>query len=163
MRISSSCLEVFLGTLVPSEPIYETRTPFGSSVSARVLFPQLTDGRFVHASPVVELCRGLLTEALDHGVERLEVLAPREGSAIAEIRAYRGECGSRYFELPSSMHHTVVRRFKAMARMRRTRPADAEGFIRLERGRGKPIQIRVTTNARAEGQVDVIMTFLRER
>ena len=132
-------------------------------MSGRLLLPQLTEGRFVHVSPVVKLCRGLLTDALDQNVERLEVLAPREGSAIAEIRAYRGEVGSRYFELPSSMHHTVVRRFKAMARMRRTRPADAEGFIRLERARGKPIQIRVTTNVRADGQADVIITFPSER
>jgi len=132
-------------------------------MSGGLLFPQLTDGRFVHVSPIVTLCRGLLTDALDHGFERLEVLAPRAGSVIAEIRAYRGECGSRYFELPSSMHHTVVRRFKAMARMRRTRPADAEGLIRLERTRGKSIHVRVTTHVRAEGQPDVIMTFLSER
>jgi hypothetical protein len=125
----------------------------------RLLFPQLTEGPFVHRSPVVKLCKGLLADALNRGFERLEVLAPREGSAIAEIRAYRGECGSRYFELPSSMHHTVVRRFKAMARMRRTRPVDAEGCIRLERASGKPIQIRVTTHARADGQADVILNF----
>ena len=128
-------------------------------MSDSLLFPQLTEGRFIHQSPVVKLCKGLLADALDRGFERLEVLAPREGSAIAEIRAYRGECGSRYFELPSSMHQTVVRRFKAMARMRRTRPVDTEGFIRLERARGKPIQIRVTTNARADGPADVIMSF----
>ena len=126
----------------------------------RLLFPQLTEGRFVHQSPVVKLCKWLLADALNRGFERLEVLAPREGSPIAEIRAYKDEFGSRYFELPSSMHHTVVRGFKAMARMRRSRPVDTEGFIRLERARGKPIQIRVTTNARADGQADVIMNFL---
>ena len=130
-------------------------------MSDGLLFPQLTEGRFVHQSPVVKLCKGLLADALNRGFERLEVLAPREGSAIAEIRSYRGQFGSRYFELPASMHHTVVRRFKAMARMRRTRPGDTEGFIRLERARGKPIQIRVTTEARADGQADVIMNFLR--
>jgi hypothetical protein len=132
-------------------------------MSARFLFPQLTEGRFVHQSPVVKLCKGLLADALDRGFERLEVLAPRDGAAIAEIRAYRGERGSRYFELPASMHHTVVRGFKAMARMRRTRPADREGLIRLERARGKPVQIGVTTSARADGQADVIMNFLVEQ
>jgi hypothetical protein len=125
----------------------------------RFLFPQLTEGPFVRQSPVAELCKELLVDALNRGFERLEVLAPREGSAIAEIRAYRGASGSPYFELPASMHHTVVRRFKAMARMRRTRPADTEGFIQLERPRGKPIQIRVTTNA-AAGSADVIMNLL---
>jgi hypothetical protein len=128
-------------------------------MSDDLLLPQLTEGRFVHQSPVVKLCKGLLADALNRGFERLEVLAPREGSAIAEIRAYRGERGSRYFELPSSMHQTVVRRFKAMARMRRTHPVDTAGLIRLERARGKPIQIRVKTEARADGQADVIMNF----
>src|SRR3989442_8867753 len=93
-------------------------------MSDRLLFPQLTEGPFVHQSPVVKLCKGLLAEALDRGFERLEILAPREGSPIAEIRAYRGESGSRYFEIPASMHQSVVRRFKAMAKMRRARPLD---------------------------------------
>lgn len=128
-------------------------------MSDDLLLPQLTEGRFVHQSPVVKLCKGLLADALNRGFERLEVLAPRAGSPIAEIRACRGEFGSRYFELPASMHHIVVRRLKAMARMRRTRPADTAGFIPLERAQGKPIQIRVTTEARADGQADVIINF----
>jgi len=78
-------------------------------MSERLLFPQLTEGPFVHQSPVVKLCKGLLAAALDRGFERLEVLAPRAGSPIAEIRAYRGASGSRYFELPASMHQSVVR------------------------------------------------------
>jgi hypothetical protein len=126
-------------------------------VNEHLLLPQLTEGRFVHQSPVVKLCKALLADALDRGFERLKVVAPREGSAVAEIHAYRGECASRYFELPASMHPTVVRRFKAMAKMRRTRPVDTEGLIRLERSRGKTIQIRVTTSARTDGQADVIM------
>lgn len=128
-------------------------------VNEHLLLPQLTEGRFVHQSPVVKLCKGLLADALNRGFERLEVVAPREGSAIAEIRAYRGECASRYFELPASMHHAVVSRFKAMAKMRRTRPVDTAGLIQLERSRGKPIQIRVTTSARPDGQADVIMNL----
>jgi hypothetical protein len=130
-------------------------------MSDRLLFPQLTEGRFVHQSPVVKLCKGLLAEALDRGFDRLEVLAPRDGSPIAEIRAYRGASGSRYFELPASMHQSVVRRFKAMARMRRARPLDTEGLIRLDRaGGGKPIPIRVTTKARADGPADVMMNLV---
>ena len=129
-------------------------------MSDRLLFPQLTEGRFVHQSPVVKLCKGLLAAALDAGFERLEVLAPRAGSPIAEIRAYRGDSGSRYFELPASMHRSVVRRFKAMARMRRARPSDTDGVIRLDLARGKPIPIRVTTRARADGQADVIMSLV---
>jgi hypothetical protein len=131
-------------------------------MSDHLLLPQLTEGRFVHQSPVVTLCKGLLAGALDLGFERLEVLAPRADSAIAEIRAYRGECGSRYFELPASMHHTVVRRLKAMARMRRQQPRDTEGCIRLERSRGKPIPIRVTTEARPDGEGDMIMNFVKD-
>ena len=101
-----------------------------------------------------------VAEALDRGFERLEVLAPREGSPIAEIRAYRGESGSRYFELPASMHQSVVRRFKAMAKMRRARPLDTEGLIWLDRAQGKPIPIRVTTKPRADGPADVIMSLI---
>jgi len=129
-------------------------------MSDRLLFPQLTEGRFVHQSPVVKLCKGLLADALDRGFDRLEVLAPREGSPIAEVRAYRGASGSRYFELPASMHQSVVRRFKAMAKMRRARPLDTEGLIRLDRARGKPIPIRVTIRARADGQADLIMNLI---
>ena len=132
-------------------------------MSDRFLFPQLTEGRFVHQSPVVKLCKGLLADALHRGFERLEVLAPREGSPIAEILAYKGGLGTRYFELPSSMHRTVVRRLKAMAKMRRTRPADMEGVIRLERAEGKPLQIHVTTKARPDGQADVMMDWRLER
>jgi len=132
-------------------------------MSDHLLLPQLTEGRLVHRSPVVKFCKGLLAAALDRGFERLEVLAPRGGSAIAEIRAYRGECASRYFELPASMHRTVVRRLKAMARMRRAQPLDTEGCIRLERSRGKPIPIRLTTHARPDGPADVIMQFLLRR
>jgi hypothetical protein len=129
-------------------------------MSERLLFPQLTEGRFVHQSPVVKLCKGLLAEALDRGFDWLAVVAPREGSPIAEIRAYRGACGRRYFALPASMHQSVVRRFKAMAKMRRARPLDTEGIIRLDRARGKPIPIRVTTRARADGQADLIMNLI---
>ena len=129
-------------------------------MSDHLLLPQLTEGRFVHQSPVVKLCKELLAGALDLGFERLEVLAPRAGSAIAEIRAYRGDCGSRYFELPASMHRTVVRRLRAMAKMRRSQPLDTEGCIRLERSRGKPIAIRVTTAARPDGPGDRIMNII---
>jgi hypothetical protein len=131
-------------------------------MSDHLLLPQLTEGRFVHQSPVVKLCKGLLADALNRGFDRLELLAPRPGSAIAEIRAYRGERGSRYFELPASVHDTVVRRLKAMARMRRSQPLDTEGCIKLERSRGKPIPIRVTTEARPDGQGDMIMNFVKD-
>lgn len=127
----------------------------------RFLFPQLTEGPFVHQSPVLQLCKGLLTQALQLGFERVEVVAPRESSPFAEIRGYRDGRGSRYFEVPSSMHAIVVRRFKAMARMRRARPADMQGLIRLDRAEGKPITIRVTTKSRDDGRADVIMN-LRE-
>ena len=129
-------------------------------MSERLLFPQLTEGRFVHQSPVVKLCKGLLAEALDRGFEWLAVVAPRAGSPIAEIRAYRGASGSRYFELPASIHQSVVRRFKAMARMRRAQPLDTEGLIRLDRARGKPIPIRVTIKARVDGPADMIMNLI---
>lgn len=132
-------------------------------MSARFIFPQLTEGRFVHQSPVVKLCKGILADALDQGFERLEVLAPRDGSPVAEIRGYTGERGSRYFELPASMHHTVVRRFKAMAKMRRTRPADTAGFMWLDRPQSKPVQIRVTTSARADGRVDMVISLAPPR
>jgi hypothetical protein len=125
---------------------------------ARFLLPQLTEVRFVHGPPVVMLCNGLLADALSHGFERLEVVAPRAGS-LAEIRAYKGEVGSQYFELPASMHQLVVRRFKAMARMRRTRPQDTQGTIRFQTGRTKPIDIPVTTNTREDGQTNVTMTL----
>jgi hypothetical protein len=121
------------------------------------LLPQLTELRFAHGSPVVKLCNGLLADALSRGFERLEVLAPRAGSAIAEIRAYKGGLGSPYFELPSSLHHIVVRRFKAMARMRRARPVDTQGIIRFETARTKPVEIGVATETREDGQTDVIM------
>ena len=123
------------------------------------LLPQLGEIRFVHELPLVELCNGLVAGALACGVERLEVLAPQGGAAIAEIRAYKGELGSQYFALPSSMHRRVVRRFKAMARMRRARPADTQGVIRFQRGRNKPIPIRVMLSSRADGQADMIMTL----
>jgi hypothetical protein len=121
------------------------------------LLPQLTELRFVHGSPVVKLCNGLLADALGLGCERLEVLAPRAGSAIAEIRAYTAGVGSQFFELPGSMHPVVVRRFKAMAKMRRARPVDTQGIIRFATARSKPIEIRVTTKTREDGQTDVIM------
>ena len=123
------------------------------------LLPQLGELRFVHELPLVELCNGLVAGAIARGFERLEVLAPETGSAIAEIRAYTGEFGSQYFALPASMHRHVVRRFKAMAKMRRTRPADTQGLIRFERVRSKPIAIRVMLSPRADGQADVIMTL----
>lgn len=126
---------------------------------ARFLLPQLTDVRFVHRSPVVMLCNGLLADALSRGFERLEVLAPRAGSPIAEVRAYQGAAGGQFFELPASMHQIVVRRFKAMARMRRTRPKDTHGTIRFQTARTKPIDIRVTTNTREDGQTNVIMNL----
>ena len=129
-------------------------------MSDRLLFPQLTEGHFVHQAPVVKLCKGLLAQALDGGFERLEVLAPREGSPIAEIRAYRGASGTRYFELPASMHQSVVRRFKAMAKMRRARPLDTQGVIQLDRAQGKPVPIRVTTSPRADGRADMIMNLV---
>ena len=128
-------------------------------MSDHVLFPQLTEGPFVHHSPVVKLCKGLLADALHRGFERLEVLAPRAGSAIAEIRAYKGGVGSQYFELPSSLHRIVVRRFKTMAKMRRTRPVDTQGIIRLETAHTKPIEIRVTTKTREDGRANVIINL----
>ena len=126
-------------------------------MSDHLLFPQLTEGPFVHHSPVVKLCKGLLADALNRGFERLEVLAPRAGSAIAEIRAYKGGVGSQYFELPSSLHRIVVRRFKAMARMRRARPVDTQGIIRFQPARTKPIEIRVTTETREDAQTNVLI------
>jgi len=132
------------------------------SVSNRVprfLLPQLTELRFVHRSPVVMLCNGLLADALSRGCERVEVVAPRAGSPIAEIRAYKGEVGSQYFALPASMHQIVVRRFKAMARMRRTRPVDTQGVIRFQTARTKPVDIRVTTSTREDGRANVIMNL----
>ena len=125
----------------------------------RFLLPQLGEMRFVHELPLVELCNGLVAGALASGFERLEVLAPRAGSAIAEIRGYNGESGSQYFALPASMHRQVVRRFKAMAKIRRTRPADTQGVIRFERVPSKPIEIPVKLASRADGQADVIMTL----
>src|SRR6266850_5702762 len=119
------------------------------SMRDRFLLPQLGEMRFVHELPLVELCNGLVAGALARGFERLEVLAPQVSSAIAEIRGYKGESGSEYFALPASMHRQVVRRFKAMAKMRRTRPADTQGLIRFERVRSKPIPIRVMLSPRA--------------
>lgn len=133
--------------------------PVRRRVKEPLLLPQLNESRFVQGSPVIKLCNGLLADALSRGFERLDLLAPRAGSPIAEIRAYTGGLGSRYFELPSSMHHIVVRRFKAMARMRRTRPADTQGIIRLATAGTKPIEIRVTTEIREDGQTNVTMNL----
>lgn len=123
----------------------------------RFLLPQLGELRFVHDLPLVELCNGLVAGALDRGFDRLEVLAPQPGSFIAEIWAYKGQRGSQYFELPRSIHSRVVRRFKAMGKMRRVRPADTHGIIQFMGGRGKPIEIPVTLSPRSDGQADVIM------
>jgi hypothetical protein len=125
----------------------------------RFLLPQLGESRFVHDLPLVELCNGLVAEALAGGFERLEVLAPQTGSAIAEIRAYKQDVGSPFFAVPSSMHRRVVRRFKAMAKMRRARPADTQGVIHFERVRSKPIAIPVLLRPGADGQADVVMTL----
>jgi len=125
----------------------------------RFLLPQLGEIRFVHQLPLVELCNGLVAGALTSGFERLEILAPQPGSAIAEIRAYKGESWSQYFALPASMHRQVVRRFKAMAKMRRTRPADTQGVIQFQRVPSKPIAIPVKLASRSDGQADVIMTL----
>lgn len=123
----------------------------------RFLLPQVGEIRFVHDLPLVELCHGLVAGALDGGFDRLEVLAPQPGAAVAEVRAYKEEASSRYFELPASMHQRVVRRFKAMARMRRARPADTQGIIRFARARRTPIAIPVGLSLRPDGQADVIM------
>lgn len=123
----------------------------------RFLLPQIGELRFVHELPMVELCNGLVAGALDRGFDRLEVLGPQAGSVIAEIWAYKGERGSQYFELPRSIHQRVVRRFKAMAKMRRVRPADTHGIIQFVGGGRKPIEIPVTLSPRSDGQADVIM------
>ena len=123
------------------------------------LLPQVGEIRFVHELPLVELCNGLVAGALDRGFDRLEVLAPQPGTAIAEIRAYKGQRSNQYFELPSSMHQRVVRRFKAMAKMRRARPADTQGIIQFARVPRKPIAIRVRLSPRPDGQADVILTL----
>ena len=125
----------------------------------RFLLPQVGEIRFVHELPLVELCNGLVGGALDRGFDRLEVLAPQPGAAIAEILAYKGQWRSQYFELPSSMHQRVVRRFKAMAKMRRARPADTQGIIQFARVPRKPIAIRVRLSPRPDGQADVILTL----
>ena len=125
----------------------------------RFLLPQVGEMRFVHDLPIVALCNGLVAGAVDQGFERLEVLAPRAGAVIAEIRAYTGPRGVGYFELPSSMHQRIVRRFKAMAKMRRLRPADTRGVIRFVRDHHEPMDIPVSLRSRADGQADVIMTL----
>ena len=129
----------------------------------RFLLPQVGQIRLVPELPLVELCNGLVAGALLQGFERLEVLAPQPGAVIAEIRAYRGKRSSEFFELPSSMYQRVVRRFKAMAKMRRTRPADTRGVIRFARDRRKPINIRVRLRTRSDGQADVVLTLRRGR
>jgi hypothetical protein len=123
------------------------------------LLPQVGPIRVVQELPLIQLCNGLVAEALQQGVERLEVLAPRRGAAIAAIRAYRGKRRSEFFELPGSMHPRVVRRFKAMAKMRRTKPADTRGVIRFMSDRPKPVEIGVRLRTRPDGQADVIMTL----
>ena len=125
----------------------------------RFLLPQVGEIRFVHELPLVELCNGVLAGALDRGFDRLEVLAPQPGAAVAEIRAYKGQWSSEYFELPSSMYQRVVRRFKAIAKMRRARPADTQGIIQFARAWRKPIAIHVRLSPRPDGQADVIMTL----
>jgi type II secretory ATPase GspE/PulE/Tfp pilus assembly ATPase PilB-like protein len=125
----------------------------------RFLLPQVGDFRVVRELPLIELCNGLVAEALDQGFERLEVLAPRPGAVIAKIRACQGRRRSECLELPSSMHQRVVRRFKAMAKMRRTQPADTRGVIRFVSDRRKPVDIRVRLRPRADGEADVIMTL----
>jgi hypothetical protein len=128
-------------------------------VSESFLLPQVGRIRLVHDLPVVELCNGLIAGALDEGFERLEVLAPAPGAVVAEIEAYQGPRRSTYFELPSSMHQRVVRRFKAMAKMRRTKPADVRGVIRFSKDSGKPVEVDVSLRSRADGQADVVMTL----
>ena len=123
------------------------------------LLPQIGEIRFIHELPLVELCNGLIAGAVDGGFERLDVLAPGPGAAIAEIRAYTGQGSSQYFELPASIHPRVVRRFKAMAKMRRARPADVQGTIRFSGVGRKPIDIRVILSLRPDGQADVCMTL----
>lgn len=54
--------------------------------------------RVVHELPLIELCNGLVVGALKQGFERLEVLAPRPGAVIAEIRGRRGKRSSRFFD-----------------------------------------------------------------
>lgn len=125
----------------------------------RFLLPQVSPMRFVHELPLVELCNGLVAGALDQGFDRLEVLAPDAGAVMAEIRAYRGRRSSPYFALPVSMHQRVVRRMKAMAKMRRIRPPDTRGVIRFAGKQRRPIEIAVRLRPRADGQADVIMTL----
>ena len=135
------------------------RTPSDGSRQERFLLPQIGEIRFVHELPLVELCNGLVSGALDGGFDRLEVVAPQPGAAIAEIRAYHGQSSSQYFALPASMHQRVVRRFKAMAKMRRAHPADSQGIIQFAGTRRKPIPIQVRLSLRPDGQADVIMTL----
>jgi len=52
-----------------------------------------------------------------------------------------------------------VRRFKAMARMRRARPVDTQGIIRFQTACTKPIEIRVTTELREDGQTNLLITL----
>jgi len=111
----------------------------------------------VHELPLVELCNGLVAGALDQGFDRLEVLAPESGAVTAEIRAYLGQQSTAYFALPSSMYTRVIRRLKAMAKMRRKRPADTRGMIRFTRRQSKPADIGVNLRPRPDGQADVIM------
>ena len=125
----------------------------------RFLLPQVGATRFVHELPLVELCNGLVADALERGFDRLDVVAPQPGKPVAELRGYHGQSSSTYFELPASMHQRVVRRFKAMAKMRRKQPPDMQGVIQFTPARRKPVAIPVSLSPRPDGQADVIMTL----
>lgn len=132
-------------------------------MSEHFLLPPLSDVRFAHEQPVVKLCNALLQDALDRGFERLEVSAPRPAAAISSIRAYKDGIATEFFDLPASMYHVVVRRFKAMARMRRIRPLDEQGIIRIDKPGSAPLEIRVSASKQADGTEDVVMNLPTER
>jgi len=128
-------------------------------MSERFLLPQVGELRTVHELPLIQLCNGLVARGLDQGCRRLEVRAPRRGAVVAEISAFRGKRKSESFAVPSSLYPRVLRRFKAMARMRRNRPADTRGVIRFAGDRAKPVEIPVRLRPRPDGQADLIMTL----
>jgi hypothetical protein len=125
-------------------------------MSARFVFPPLSDVGFVDDPPVVAFCNGLLTDALKRGYGHLHVRAPRAGSESFDVRAQKDGEWSQYMELPSAMHNTVLRRFKVMAGIDLVRSTSGLGTITVGRADNGPLALHVTIQL-SDGAEEVLI------
>ena len=111
--------------------------------------------------PLVKLINRMIMDAHERGVPEIHI-ETHSGKQNTKIRFGKGGNPSLYMEVPAFFRHTIVPKIKAMAQLN---PAERDnpqtGKIDFSQFSSANMRLTVTTAPTAEGNEELVMTFIK--